>query len=35
MKRYSVSSPSRFERFGVRDPHYLNRVPNYRGGIRL
>lgn len=35
MKRYTVSHPTSSERFGIRDPHRLNRVSSYRGGIRL
>ncbi|WGL31054.1 hypothetical protein [Dipodfec virus UOA04_Rod_682] len=35
MKRYSTRNGNGFARFGTRDPHYLNRVNNYRGGQRL
>lgn len=35
MKRYSSVVGSRFERFGIADPHYLNRCSRYRGGYRL
>lgn len=35
MKRFNVRGISRNERFGIRDPHYLNRVSSYRGGVRL
>lgn len=35
MKRYRSRAGSSFERFGVRNPHYARRLPNYRGGIRL
>lgn len=35
MLRHSVSGSNRFARFGVRNPHHLNRITNYRGGVRL
>lgn len=34
MKRYNASARSGFVRYGIKG-HYLNRVSNYRGGIRL
>ncbi|UPW41393.1 hypothetical protein [Dipodfec virus UOA04_Rod_736] len=34
MKRYYTSSHGAY-RFGIRDPHYLNRMSGYRGGIRF
>lgn len=34
MKRFKVPMHGN-RRFGVGDPHYLNRVSGYRGGERL
>lgn len=34
MKRYSTVSHG-LRRFGIRNPHELNRVSGYRGGIRF
>lgn len=33
--RRSSNAARLFRRFGYKDPHYLNRVTNFRGGIRL
>lgn len=35
MLRQSTNGGDRFARFGVRNPHHLNRITNYRGGTRL
>lgn len=35
MLRNPVAGGNSFSRFGVRNPHHLNRITNYRGGIRL
>lgn len=35
MKRYSVVGLSRFARFGIKDPHGVERLRTSRGGVRL
>ncbi|UPW41401.1 hypothetical protein [Dipodfec virus UA06Rod_16] len=35
MKRYNASVGSSFCRFGLKNPHRLNRISGYRGGTRL
>lgn len=35
MKRYNVVGMSRFARFGIKDPHGVERLRTSRGGVRL
>lgn len=35
MLRRVSSGMNRFARFGVKNPHHLNRITNYRGGVRF
>ncbi|UNI72435.1 MAG: hypothetical protein [Chaetfec virus UA24_2285] len=35
MQRNKTVSDSRFCRFGIRHPHHLGRISQYRGGTRF
>lgn len=35
MLRFSSVGSNGFARFGIKNPHHLNRITNYRGGVRL
>lgn len=35
MVRHVSSGSNSFARFGIKNPHHLNRIANYRGGVRF